>query len=54
VWGADSFEWRPGRWLKANGDPESPVGVYGNLCVTFVFELSGAVDRVVALRSPEV
>jgi hypothetical protein len=36
VWGADSYEWRPERWLEADQDPESPIGVYGNLYVAFI------------------
>lgn len=33
VWGPDSYEFRPERWFDTNSKPESPVGVYSNLCV---------------------
>ena len=33
LWGADAYEFRPERWLDASAKPESPVGVYNNLCV---------------------
>lgn len=45
VWGADAYEWRPEWWLKASVNPESPVGLYGNLA-TF----SGGVRACIGWR----
>ena len=33
VWGEDAHEFRPDRWFEMKEQVESPVGVYGNLCV---------------------
>ena len=35
LWGPDAYEFRPERWFDMNKRPESPVGVYGNLCVLY-------------------
>jgi len=45
VWGADADQWRPERWFEATGEPESPVGAYGNLA-TF----SGGVRTCIGWR----
>jgi len=45
VWGADSYEWRPERWLTGAENPKTPVGVYGNLA-TF----SGGVRACIGWR----
>jgi len=31
VWGSDAREFRPERWLETSKEPETHVGVYGNL-----------------------
>lgn len=36
IWGPDAWEFRPERWLDVKGKPESPIGVYGNLCVIWL------------------
>jgi len=45
IWGADSCEWRPERWLDGVGNPKTPVGAYGNLA-TF----SGGVRTCIGWR----
>ena len=35
LWGPDAYEFKPERWFDMNKRPESPVGVYGNLCVLY-------------------
>jgi len=31
LWGPDAYEFRPERWFGMNEEPESHIGVYGNL-----------------------
>jgi len=31
VWGPDTYEFRPERWLEMKDQVESPIGMYGNL-----------------------
>ena len=53
MWGADSYEWRPERWFEGVGNPKSPVGAYGNLCVVFLIGLWSTADAPTELPSPE-
>lgn len=41
VWGPDAHEFRPERWFEMKERVESPVGVYGNLCVATCGILKG-------------
>jgi cytochrome P450 len=44
IWGPDSHEWRPERWLTALPDSVSAAhipGVYSNLWVQFLSKLMG-------------
>jgi cytochrome P450 len=45
VWGSDSDEWKPERWMDATGLPDSVVeahipGIYSHLCVHFLLYTS--------------
>ena len=34
MWGQDAMEFRPERWLESSSEKtETPLGMYGNLCV---------------------
>jgi hypothetical protein len=57
LWGPDAYEFRPERWLDVNQKPESPFGVYSNVCVlTFHIHCPYRVLRCsdIAPLSPEV
>ena len=57
LWGSDAHEFRPERWFDANEKPESPFGVYSNLCV-MCFCIRRLYDELrsfdIVLPSPEV